>query len=117
MRIYISGPITNTEGYMARFQAAEKKLSGMGFTVINPAKVNAELPEGLTHSDYMNVSVAMLGLCDTIYMMEGWQESKGCNIEFECAFENGIAIVFENGRNEILNPLRDKEYMEVKEYD
>jgi hypothetical protein len=113
MRIYISGPVTGTEDYMARFQAAEHKLEEKGYTVINPAKVNAELPDTLAHNEYMVVSLAMMELCDAVYMMDGWQESKGCSIEFEHAFNNGLAIVFEYGNEEILNPYR--EYAEVKE--
>ena len=43
--IYISGPITGTSDYMKRFEKAEKELTENGYSVINPAKVNAMLPE------------------------------------------------------------------------
>ena len=39
--IYISGPITGTSDYMERFEKAEKELIENGYSVINPAKVNA----------------------------------------------------------------------------
>ena len=43
-RIYISGPVTGTKDYKERFARAEGYLSGMGFSVVNPPKVNAALP-------------------------------------------------------------------------
>ena len=39
--IYISGPITGTSDYMERFEKAEKELIENGYSVINPAEVNA----------------------------------------------------------------------------
>ena len=102
MKIYISGAITGTDDYMERFAKAEKKLTEKGYSVINPAKVNAQLPEDTTRKEYMKTSIAMLDMCDIIFLMDGWQQSKGCGIEFEYAYEHGISIVFEKGRNDIL---------------
>ena len=42
MKIYISGKITGTTDYIKRFERAEKAISN--YIVINPAKVNAQLP-------------------------------------------------------------------------
>lgn len=47
-RVYISGSITGTDDYMERFSKAEKELEAQGFGVINPAKVNAQLPADIT---------------------------------------------------------------------
>ena len=97
-KIYISGPITGVDNYMDRFNKIEKQLTDAGLIVINPARVNAQLPEQTTHEEYMTTSIAMLDMCQAIFMMEGWEESKGCAIEFEYAYEHKIQIVFENGR-------------------
>lgn len=94
MKVYISGPITGVKGYMKRFADAEADIAAAGYTPINPAKVNAMLPPELTHADYMATSIAMLSICDVIYMLPGWQESRGCSIEFEYAYSNGITICF-----------------------
>ena len=56
--IYISGPITGTSDYMKRFEKAEKELTENGYSVINPAKVNAMLPEDATWEEYIKVSVS-----------------------------------------------------------
>ena len=83
--IYLSGPITGTDDYMKRFAEAEYKLTKKGYTVINPSRVNGELPQGMTHTDYMYMSFAMIDLCEEIYMMKGWQSSKGATQEWHYA--------------------------------
>ena len=52
MKIYISGAITGTDDYMERFAKAEKELTEQGYSVINPAKVNAQLPEDTSYEEY-----------------------------------------------------------------
>lgn len=95
MKIYISGPITGTTDYMERFARMQEALEGMGHTVINPAKVNAELPEGTTHEQYMTMCRPMIDMCEVVLMMEGWQQSKGCRMEFDYATKKRITITFE----------------------
>ena len=98
MKIYISGPITGIKGYMERFEKAEKMLKEAGHIAVNPAKVNAQLPKETTHAEYMKTSLAMLEMCDTVFFLKGWEESEGCNIEFEYAYEHKHTIIFEGGR-------------------
>ena len=97
MRIYLSGPITGTKDYMERFAAAESELSEFDLAVVNPAKVNGQLPKETTYSEYMEMSMAMLKQCDAIYMLKGWTDSPGAMAEFEYAYEHGISILFEGG--------------------
>lgn len=85
MRIYISRPVTGTDDYIYRFSKAEKILEESGYSVVNPVKVNAQLPEDTTYRQYMEVSLAMLGTCDAVYMMDGWKESKGAKLEYAYA--------------------------------
>lgn len=99
MKIYISGPITGTEDYRRRFAKAENALRAAGHEVINPTRVNAELPEGTTYQEYMKMSMCMLDMCDTVFLMDGWEKSRGCNAETAYALKKGITIVQE-GRYE-----------------
>ena len=92
IRVYISGPITGTKDYVMRFAEAEAKLEKMGFSVFNPARVNAELPENLGHEKYMEISMAMLGMCDGIYMLNGWRDSRGACREYGYAMGKGLRI-------------------------
>lgn len=99
MRIYISGPITGTDDYMERFERAETSLELAGYTVINPAAVNSMLPADTTHEHYMRTSIAMLSMCDAIYMMSGWKNSKGCAEEIQWAINNQLTCIFEEKMN------------------
>ncbi len=103
MRVYISGPITGTKDYMERFGWAEDKWLCQGLEVINPAKVNSYLPKSATHAEYMVTSIAMLSICDAIYMLEGWQTSKGAAQELEYAKKNNYTILFQGRCEEFLS--------------
>lgn len=92
-KIYISGPISGTEDYKERFEKAEKELKALGYRVINPAKVNANLPEDTTWEEYMKISLCMLSMCDGIYMMEGWPLSRGARTEYHYALGAGKTLV------------------------
>lgn len=94
-RIYISGAITGTPDYMERFAEAEKNLTETGYEVVNPAKVNAQLPESTSYEDHMKMSICMLETCDYIYMLRGWQSSKGANIEFCKSKELNMRIFYQ----------------------
>ncbi len=97
MRVYISGPITGTTDYMLRFAVAEKQLQIQGYEVFNPARVNAGMPEVATWEDYMKVAEAVLSCCDTIYMLRGWENSRGAVKEYHLAMAAGMVVLKENG--------------------
>lgn len=112
MRIYISGPVTGQEDTAGkRFNAAILELATAaakaGETIqstefINPYEVNREMtyglnPETVTHAEYMVTSIAMLSLCDAIFMMRGWQDSEGSKQEYKYAVECGYKIFYQEG--------------------
>ena len=43
---------------------------------------------------WLSQSLQKLALADTIWLCEGWEYSKGCNIELECAIQYGLDIVY-----------------------
>lgn len=94
-KVYISGPITGTKDYLERFERIEIALAlvHQGVEIINPAKVNANLPKSTTWEEYMRMSLCMLGMCDGIYMMEGWQQSRGATLEYAYAKGMGITVL------------------------
>ena len=95
MKIYISGSITGTEDFMERFSIAQKKLERDGHDVVNPALVNSNLPKSTTYSEYMDMSICMLKMCDAIYLLEGWKSSRGANLELIFAMLNNKKILYE----------------------
>lgn len=95
MKIYISGPITGTDDYMQRFAKATEKLVNEGFIPINPAAVNSMLPKETTYEEYMSMSLTMLDMCKGIYMLEGWEDSKGANREYGYALAKDMVMRFQ----------------------
>lgn len=97
MIIYIAGPMT---GYLywnkPRFLSAERALSSDGHTVLNPAAyIPNRSPESITHEQYMKIAFAMIDACDTIYLLNGWRDSKGASQEYQYAIKTDKNILFE----------------------
>jgi hypothetical protein len=95
MRIYISGAITGVVDYKEKFDKAEKKLKAEhpNAEIINPTMV--VLPESCTHEDYMRIDFMLLDLADAIYMLQGWEWSKGANQEYGYAVAKNMMILKE----------------------
>ena len=93
-RIYISGPMTGVENFGIHFERAERELREKGHEVINPAKVELLLPKG-TYEEYMKVDMLLLDMCDTIYMLKGWENSCGANREYGYALAKGYVVLQE----------------------
>ena len=91
-KIYVSGKITDNANYKAQFSSAEKHLQDLGYSVINPARL--DLPDGATWADYMRQDIKLLCDCDAIFMLVNWQESKGAKIEHQLAQELGLKIIY-----------------------
>lgn len=92
MIVYIAGSISKRiNTYQYDFSDAEMVLREAGHVVLSPAW----LPIGL-HSwdDYMKISDAMLEASDGVAFLEGWEESKGAQIEHEKAVALGKKIMY-----------------------
>ena len=94
MRIYISGPITNVIDYKEKFARAEHNLKAKypDAEIINPTILD-KLP--LEYDEYMKLDLMLLDMCDAIYMMNGWEKSKGACIEFGYAVAKELIILSE----------------------
>lgn len=97
MKIYISGAITNNPNYKEDFERAEDYLNQFypSAEIINPALVNSHLPKSTTHEEYMRMSFCMLDMCDSIFMIDGWQKSWGASQEYGYALAKDKVILFE----------------------
>lgn len=94
-KIYISGAITGVSDYMEHFQAAENKLNAVGAMVFNPAAIGANMPEGTSYEEYMKIAFCLLDMCNTIYMLKGWEQSRGANREYGYALGKDMMIMYE----------------------
>ena len=82
MKIYISGPITGTTDYKARFEKAAESIRAKGHEAINPCDIDAILnPATTTHDQYMLADIGLLRCCAGIYQMPGWENSTGARLE------------------------------------
>lgn len=43
----------------------------------------------------MRIALEMLKVCDTIVMLQDWQDSKGARIELGFALEKGLEVIYE----------------------
>lgn len=97
-RIYVSLPISGYD-LEERKTEAERIKSTLNFfclsikEVVTPFDVCPDSDK--PYSYYMGKDIEALLKCDTIYMCNGWQNSKGCMAEFEVARIYGKKIMFE----------------------
>lgn len=94
-RIYISGPITGNPEFQTQFERAFLYLTGKGYTPVNPAMSMHLLPADATYEEYMNIDLELLGMCNAIYMLNGWEKSKGACIELGYAMGTDKFIFYE----------------------
>ena len=97
MKVYISGQISGLDPFEAesRFDKAEEFLQGIGIDVVNPW--DNGLPEESTWIQHLCKDLEMLHECSHIYMMDGWQLSRGACIEYDFAIRTGKTVLFESG--------------------
>ena len=98
-RVYISGAIAHhdLEERRAAFGEAERFLLLKGYDPVNPFKNG--LPAEAHWREHMRADIALLLGCDRIYMLRGWELSKGAKLELDVASSCGIEVWFENQFN------------------
>ena len=102
--IYISGKVTNLceEATEKRFKEAEEYLRSKGHTVIDPVDlinslIKAKEIDKDDRNDIMRYLISVMVIhCDTIYMLDGWQDSEGANQELKVARAMNFEVIFEN---------------------
>ncbi|AUR94647.1 protein of unknown function DUF4406 [Vibrio phage 1.197.A._10N.286.54.F2] len=89
-KIYIAGPMTGYENYNREsFNSAAHCCLGNGAVPLNPAI----LPDGLTQGQYMDICFAMIRAADAIYLLRGYEESKGAMAELAYAEKLELEVV------------------------
>jgi len=98
-RVYISGAIAHHDikERMSAFGMAARYLSLRGYEPVNPFENG--VPEEAHWTVHMKADIALLVGCDRIYMLRGWELSKGAKLELDVASSCGIGVMFE-GRPE-----------------
>ena len=45
------------------------------------------------YEEYMDMSIMLLNMCDCIFMLNGWQQSRGANREYGYALAKDMTII------------------------
>lgn len=94
-KVYISGAIAHYDMNERKeaFANAEMRLQSMGFNPVNPFKNG--LPDEAHWREHMRADIRLLLDCEFIYMLQGWELSKGAKLELDVASSCGIKVLFE----------------------
>lgn len=88
MKVYIAGAISSNTDYIEQFKTAEETLTRAGHAVINPVK-----NLGFSYREYINMGLCELMHCDAIYLLKGWEQSKGAQLELKYAETVGLLVL------------------------
>ena len=102
--VYISGKMTGEPNYRDIFHKHELALISLGNEVFNPVYLSDYLIASHHIDDktawteemrgfFLKEDIKALLQCDTIYMIPGWESSRGATFEREVAEKCGIKIV------------------------
>lgn len=82
--VYISGKVTglDPEETFMKFLKAQNKLQEEGYYCFNPT---AHIKANCDWNMAMRLCLAILPLCDYIYLLEDWKHSNGARIEKQVA--------------------------------
>ena len=102
-KIYLSGKVSgeNYEEVRKKFAAAQEMLEEVGHEVFNPLDFNEELHGGdtsLPWQEYMLPLLPHIAECDIIYLMNGWRDSYGAQIERLWADRCGLEVIYQDDK-------------------
>lgn len=91
-RIYVAGPMTGyPELNFPAFHAAAATLRAQGHHVENPAEINGDTTAQWL--DCMRQDIARLVTCDAVYLLPGWEKSRGARVEHGLAVGLGFEVI------------------------
>lgn len=108
MIVYISGQMSGKENYENDFKEAECWLKLKGHTAINPSCLNGILPFE-DYSQFMAVDFKLIDLSEAIFMLDGWQNSKGAKSELAYAKSLNKKIMYQDYYKEFKKPRNDEQ--------
>ncbi len=96
-RIYLAGAITNVDPLTAaeNFRRAERFVEGQGHEPLNPLTLVCQ-KEGRDYFEYLCDAMQIMSTADAVYMIAGWRDSFGAQIEHFVAGLKGMDVFYEN---------------------
>lgn len=110
MKIYLAGPMAGMPDHnFPAFDAKAAELRALGHEVYNPAEIEPDVYEQIKdeekraahhNSGYRNcLSKELRWICDEaegMYLLSGWEHSKGANAEFNVGKAVGVKFFYES---------------------
>ena len=107
MRAYLAGRMTGMPDLnFPAFHREAAYLRGLGHEIINPAEINGGADELVACANMtpeqlekhwqacMRRDIAELVTCEGIFMMPGWEWSRGASLEHHIAQQLGMKVVY-----------------------
>lgn len=107
-RLYIAGPISGKEERnLPAFRAAQRFVVSRGYEALIPHEIRPwqhhkePCPEGYDSFDghssacYLRADLRALLGCEGVFMLRGWQYSRGGSLEHRVAVECGLALYYQ----------------------
>jgi hypothetical protein len=92
--VYISGPMTGLPEFnLPAFRTAKAALVALGFDVLSPADVAGAEGTDKPRAFYIRRDLEMLLKADAIFLLDGWDKSKGALLELNVAHELGLLML------------------------
>ena len=103
-RIYIAGPMTGLpDNNYSAFHDAAARLRKRAWHVENPAEnPTPHVDATCSWTAYMRMGVSQLMTCHAIYLLPGWQQSKGASLEYMVAQQLGLVIYEHATQSDVL---------------
>ena len=97
--IYIAGPMSGRpDNNFPKFFDAEARLMADGWEPINPSRfsgVFGEQPAGKMLDACCEAELATIPHCDAIFLLKGWENSKGAKRELAVALQHNLEVIVE----------------------
>lgn len=92
MKIYIAGPMTGIPEFnFPAFNAAAAELRDAGHDAVNPAEIVPDTK--VSWLDCMRADIKGLVDCDAIFLLPGYEKSKGASLELHIAMSLGLVVL------------------------
>ena len=93
--VYLSGRISGNDNYKKDFEKAYDFLNELGYVVLNPSNLDV-VGNGLAYEKYLQICYRLVDVADIIFMVSGWQKSKGANAELSYAKSLGKKVMYQD---------------------
>lgn len=100
-KIFISGQISGLplDTAKAAFAEAAEFVRSQGDESVST--FDTGIPDGSSWDQHMIANLKLLTQCDKIFMMAGWERSRGSRVEYKFAVERRMPVIFATNLNNV----------------